>query len=566
VQKKILPIGLEDYKDIIEGNYYYVDKTLLIRKLRDMGGKAYLFLRPRRFGKTLTLSMLKYFYEDTGSNETNIANRALFNDMKIMNQPIAYRENMTAHPVISLTLKSAKQDTFRESASILKEAVASEYMRHMPVFDRLTNKTHRERWERIMDLTGAPEEYATSLLFLSGRLYEAYGKRVVILIDEYDVPLENAFFKGYYDKMAGFVRSLFESALKTNQSLEFAVLTGCLRVSRESIFTGMNNLLVLSVLDVGDGEYYGFTQDEMDDMLRYYNRESRRDDLRHWYNGYMIGGQSVYNPWSAVNSVREIMQAEEAPLKTYWANTSSNDVVRTLAEKSGAQGRAELETLLAGETVIKPIREDITYADLTQPGDNLWNFMLFTGYLTAASVWQDGRGIIARLAIPNREVISIYENKIREWFNESVRHKDLTGFYKAVVDGGVSAADEFLREILERTISYYDYMESYYHGILAGLFAGMETHIVRSNRESGLGRPDIALIPLNIRGNVVIIEIKVSATAMDMEKEAQAALDQIKNQNYESEYRDEGFQSFIWYGAAFYKKNVVLRVANHIYD
>jgi hypothetical protein len=328
MQAKILPVGLEDYKEIVDGNYYYVDKTMLIRKLRDTGGKAYLFLRPRRFGKTLTLSMLKYFYEDTGNTEQNAVNRALFNDMKIMSEPASYRENMTAYPVISLTLKSAKKDTFQDAASAIKEAVASEYMRHNIVFERLSNKAYRDRWDRIVNLTGEPEEYATSLLFLSGRLYEAYGKKVVILIDEYDVPLETAYFRGYYEEMVSFIRSLFESALKTNPSLEFAVLTGCLRVSRESIFTGMNNLLILSVLDVCCGEYYGFTQDELDEMLCYFHRESRRDDLRRWYNGYMIGGQNVYNPWSTVNSVRDILQVEVAPLKPYWANTSSNDIVK----------------------------------------------------------------------------------------------------------------------------------------------------------------------------------------------------------------------------------------------
>ncbi|MDR1560069.1 MAG: ATP-binding protein [Clostridiales bacterium] len=560
MRTKILPIGLEDYKDIIDGNHYYVDKTMLIRKLRDSGGKAHLFLRPRRFGKTLTLSMLKYFYEDTGSAEQNAANRELFDGMKIMGEPDSYRESMTAYPVISLTLKSAKQNTFQGALSVLKETVASEFKRHNAIYGKLTDKSDQDRWNRVVSLKGELEEYATSLLFLSGLLYEVYGKRVVILIDEYDVPLESAYFKGYYDEMAGFIRSMFESALKTNPSLEFAVLTGCLRVSRESIFTGMNNLLIMSVLDKRFGEYYGFTQEEFDGILRYYQRESRKEDLRRWYNGYMIGSQRVYNPWSAVNSVREIIEDEAAPLRPYWANTSSNDIVRILVEKSGARGRGELEALLAGGTLIKPIREDITYADLTRPGDNLWNFMLFTGYLTALSVWQDGRNIMAELAIPNEEVISIYENKIREWFNDSVRQRDLSGFYKAVVDGGAQIAEEFLRDILGKTISYYDYAENYYHGILTGLFSGMETHIARSNRESGLGRPDIVLTPLNIWGTVVIIEIKICEKAMDMEKEAQAALEQIERQDYESEYRAEGFQSFVRYGAAFYKKNVVLCV------
>ena len=555
---KILPVGFEDYKEIIDGNYYYVDKTGLIRKLRDTGGKVHLFLRPRRFGKTLTLSMLKYFYEDTGDPELNAANRALFDNMKIMGEPAPYRENMATHPVISLTLKSAKQNSLQDAAFVLKDVIVSEFRRHNAVYENFNNKSDKDRWNRIVSLKGDLMEYSTSLLFLSMRLSEAYGKRVVILIDEYDVPLESAYFRGYYDEMAGFIRSLFESALKTNPSLEFAVLTGCLRVSRESIFTGMNNLMIFSVLDDSFGEYYGFTQEEFDGMLRYYQVESRREDLRRWYNGYMIGGHKVYNPWSAVNSVREILLDEYAPLRPYWVNTSSNDIVRILVEKSSARERAELEALLAGGALTKPIREDITYADLTRPGDNLWNFMLFTGYLTAASAWQDGRGIMAELVIPNEEVLSIYENKIREWFDDSMRQRDLSGFYKAVVDGCAREAEEFLRDVLEKTISYYDYSENYYHGILAGLFSGMETHVARSNRESGLGRPDMALVPLNIMGTVAIIEVKACEKATDMEIEAQAALEQIERQGYESEYRSEGYRSFVCYGAAFYKKSVVL--------
>ncbi|MDR1558764.1 MAG: ATP-binding protein [Clostridiales bacterium] len=559
MRTKSLPIGFEDYRDIIDGNYYYVDKTSIIRELRDSGGKVNLFLRPRRFGKTLTLSMLKYFYEDAGRAEENAARRALFNGMKIMSEPASYREGMTAFPVISLTLKSAKQGTFQEAYSALKESIAAEFERHNAVFGEIANEANSTLWKRIMAREGGRDDYNTSLLFLSRRLYEAYGKRVVILIDEYDVLLESAYFNGYYNEMISFIRSLFESALKTNPYLEFAVITGCLRVSRESIFTGLNNLLVMSVLDNYFGEHYGFTQDEVDEMLHYYDRESRREDLRRWYNGYRIGGKNVYNPWSVVNSARGIAKVEGCPLGLYWANTSSNDIIKTLIEESGPRERSELETLLSGGTLTKPIREDITYADLTRAGDNLWNFMLFTGYLTAEAVRQDGVNIIAELVIPNSEVRSIYENKIREWFDDKVRQKDLSGFYKAVVAGDAPAVEERLREILQETISYYDYAENYYHGVLTGVLSGMKTHIARSNRESGRGRPDITLTPPSRRGTIVIIEIKVCSTYADMEREAQAALSQIERQDYESEYRAEGFMSFARYGVAFYKKDVIVR-------
>jgi len=560
MQIKRLPIGFEDYKDIIKGNYYYVDKTLLIRELHDVGGKVNLFLRPRRFGKTLTLSMLKYYYEDMGDKEQNAANRALFDGMKIMSEPEAYREHTTAYPVISLTLKSAKQRTFQEAFSALTESLAYEYNRHTTVSGKLSNEADRARWKQTVSRKGSREDYNTSLLFLSRCLYEVYGKRSVILIDEYDVPLESAYFNGYYEEMAGFIRSLFESALKTNPFLEFAVITGCLRISRESIFTGMNNLLVMSVLDNYFGEHYGFTQEELDGMLSYYHRESRMGDLRQWFNGYRIGGQYVYNPWSIVNSVWDILKVEGSPLKPYWANTSSNDIVRTAVEKSGARDRAEIETLLAGGALTKPIREDITYADLTRAGGNLWNFMLFTGYLTAASVWQEGNDIVAELVIPNAEVKSIYRNTIHEWFNHIVRQKDLSGFYRAVVNGDAPAAEEYLRGVLAETISFHDYAENYYHGVLTGLLSGMETHIARSNRESGRGRPDITLTPLSVRGTVVIIEVKICPKATDLEKAAHTALTQIEKQGYEAEYRAEGYQTFVRYGAAFYKKDVVLRV------
>ncbi|MDR1560723.1 MAG: ATP-binding protein [Clostridiales bacterium] len=561
MQTKRLPIGFDDYRKIIDGNYYYVDKTLLIRELKDAGGEVNLFLRPRRFGKTLTLSMLKYFYEDAGREEENAARRALFNGKKIMSEPEPYREGMTAFPVISLTLKSSKQGTFKEAYSALRDCIASEYRRHKSAYEKLSCETDLTQWKCIMDREGGLDDYNRSLLFLSEYLYEAYGKRVVILIDEYDVPLESAYFNGYYQEMVSFIRSLFESALKTNPYLEFAVITGCLRVSRESIFTGMNNLLMMSVLDNYFGEHYGFTQEELDEMLRYYGRESRREDLRRWYNGYRIAGKNVYNPWSVVNSVRDILKVEGSVLRPFWANTSSNDIIKTLIEKSGPRERAELETLLSGGTLTKPIREDITYADLTRAGDNMWNFMLFTGYLTASAVRQDGRDVIAELMIPNTEVETIYENKIRDWFEGNVRQKDLTGFYSAVVSGDAPAAEERLREILRETISYYDYAENYYHGILIGVFSGMQTHIARSNRESGLGRPDIVLTPFSVRDTIVIIEIKICSKAADLEKEAQTALTQIEDRDYEAEYRAEGFKSFARYGIAFYKKDAVVMTA-----
>jgi hypothetical protein len=561
MNQKRLPLGIEDYKEMINFNYYYVDKTLLIKELLAARSKNNLFLRPRRFGKTLLLSTLKYFFEDTGSEEGNAERRALFDGMKIRGEAEEYQAVMTSFPVISLTLKSANQEDFAQSYYALKENIAREFMRHQEVLP-LLNKKAAARYQRISDLEGSREEYNTSLQFLSESLFAAYGKNVIILIDEYDVPLETAYFSGFYDEMTGFIRSFFESALKTNPYLEFSVITGCLRISKESIFTGLNNLKIVSILNEQYGEYYGFTQNEVDAMLEHYSLTSRREDLRLWFDGYNFGQANIYNPWSVLCSLDALLANANFLLRPQWANTSSNEIVKTLVAVADREARAEIENLIAGGTVEKPLHEEVTYSEMKINGDNLWNFLFFTGYLTQEGLRLDDVDLYALLCIPNSEVRYIFRNVINNWFHDRMQGRDLSALHEAILTGNAKTAMNAISGILQETISFYDYAEKYYHGILIGLLAKMPKHLVRSNRQSGIGRPDIVLEPYDQQDSVIIIELKVAKKATDIASKATEALTQIASRNYEAEWRDEGYKKFLFYGIAFYKKTVCIITRN----
>jgi DNA-binding CsgD family transcriptional regulator len=561
IMLKGLPIGYDDFKEIKQKNLYYVDKTDFIRELQVSGGKTTLFLRPRRFGKTLLLSALKYFYEDTGSEERNAEHRALFDGLKIMDAPAEYRSRMTSHPVINLTLQSTKQPDFGMAYDMIVYALAEEYSNHQSILPKL-NPTDQDSYQRIMAKKASKSEYCLALLFLSKCLKSAYGKNAVILIDEYDVPLENAYFKGFYEEMIGFIRSFFESALKTNPYLEFAVITGCLRISKESIFTGLNNLKIVSVLNEQFGEYYGFTQAEVDDMLEYYELSSRREDLRLWFDGYNFGQANVYNPWSMINSLDALITNASFLLRPQWANTSSNEIVKSLVEGADRGARADIEKLTDGGAVEKPIHEEVTYSEITKSGDNLWNFLFFTGYLTLKGLRQQGVHLLAELCIPNMEVLYIYDTIIRDWFNGRMQGRDLSLLHKAILNGDTKKAVSAIQEILQESISFYDYAENYYHALLVGLLAKMPQHLVRSNRESGTGRLDIVLEPYNHQDTVIIIELKVTKEALKIKSKAKEALAQISSRHYEAEWRDEGYKKFLFYGIAFYKKNVYIVTEN----
>lgn len=560
---KPLPIGVDDFKKLITKGYYYVDKTMMIKELMGKTGEVNLFTRPRRFGKTLNLSMLKYYFEDTGNAEKNQKNAELFKGLAIMEAGEAYTALMGQYPVIMLTMKSAKQDNFEIAYACLREAIAEEFDRHEEtVLGQLKNPEDIEKYRAIRGRRAEDTDYFTSLVFLSKCLFETYGRKCIILIDEYDVPLESSYFKGYYNQMVSFIRSLFESALKTNPYLEFAVVTGCLRVSRESIFTGLNNLKMCSVLDENYSEHFGFTQEEVNDMLSFYGRESNLQEVKRWYDGYCFGKTEVYNPWSILNHMDAISTNPQAFPKPYWANTSSNSIVRNLvdhADDEDGQMKEQLEHLLNGGTIEKPVHEDITYDSIYDSEDNLWNFLFFTGYLKKVSMRMEEEECLVEMAVPNMEVSYIYKNTIRNWFDKKKKGFQIAPLYKAIEEGDTETMEQEISGFLERTISYFDYGESYYHGFLAGLLGLNGRYRVLSNREAGRGRADIFLKTPRIRGGrAVVLEIKAAKAFQDMEKCCREALRQIEEKRYREELRNEGYEDILAYGVCFYRKECVV--------
>ena len=552
-----LPIGVENFEDLRTKGYYYVDKTLFIKELFDMKGKVNLFTRPRRFGKTLNMSMLRYFFEQGKTDNTE-----LFRGLKIVDAGEEYLAHMGKYPVISISLKSMKQYSYELAFDMLKKAVREEYKRHWDeVMDSArVGVTEKERYRRLGDLEGTESDYADSLKFLSECLYTCTGQRSVILIDEYDVPLENAYFSGFYDRMVALIRSLFESALKTNDNLEFAVVTGCLRISKESIFTGLNNLKVISITSQTYAEHFGFTQEEVEQMLRDYGLEENLETVQRWYDGYRFGNTEVYNPWSVINYVDSCYKDKHAFAKPYWSNTSSNSIVRNLVEHADISAKQEIEALIGGGTIEKPIHEDITYDDMDSTQDNLWNFLFFTGYLKKISERQEGETIYMEMAIPNSEVRYVYKNAVLRWFEEKTKKKELTPLYESMLNGDSEKMAELLSENLMETISFYDYQESYYHGFLAGMLKNIGNYIVQSNRESGSGRPDILVRYPSVRGKAIIIEIKVSKTYQGLADKCEEALRQIEEQKYEEALRQEGYQDILKYGVAFYRKECMVKM------
>lgn len=549
MSKKPLPIGIDDFKKIVEGGYYYVDKTFLIKELLDMGGEVNLFTRPRRFGKTLNMSMLRYFFE-----KSDVINTSLFVDTKIMKEDAKYTAHMGKYPVITVSLKSLKQSTYDNAFYCLKEEIAREYIRHDRIRNNLKYDSEKEKYLRMIEMNAAPEEYLTSIKFLSNCLQQYYKEKVIILIDEYDVPLENSYFNGFYDEMVSLIRSIFESALKSNENLAFAVLTGCLRISRESIFTGLNNLKITSVTSNNYAEHFGFTQKEVDCLLKEYKLEEQRDVIKEWYDGYLFGNVEVYNPWSVINYASDINSKSESVPLPYWSNTSSNSIVRRLIDCSNFATKSEIEQLIEGKTIEKPVHEDITYEDMESTQDNLWNFLFFTGYLKKIEECLIEETRYIKMAIPNNEVRYIYKTMVLRWFEERISEKHFTPLYEAILDKDVTAVEDILSKNLMETISFYDYQESFYHGFVAGILKNMDDYLVLSNRESGNGRPDILLKYPSVRGKAVIIELKVADSYHDLDGKCKEALEQIEERHYDAQLIEEGYRDIVKIGIAFYRK------------
>ena len=562
MEQKAIPIGVEFYKDIVDKPYYYIDKTLLVKELIDKSSKVTLFTRPRRFGKTLALSMLRTFFEqEMNGNGEIVDNSAYFKDTMIANEGEAYSKHMGKYPVITLSLKSAKQPDFEMAYQCMVQDIAYEYDRHSYVLcGNVLSGTQKDIYKRIMDRQGERVQYATSLKFLAECLKKYHGRNAIILVDEYDVPLENAYFRGFYEEMVDFLRSLFESALKTNDNLAFAVITGCLRISKESIFTGLNNLEVISILSENYSEYFGFTESEVITMLEDYNLSDCLEEVKNWYDGYMFGNTEVYNPWSVINYVKTGSSGGNGFPRPYWSNTSSNSIIRELIDRADLSVKKEIEELIAGNAIEKQVHEDITYADIYKSQENLWNFLFYTGYLKVVSQRLEVDTIYLKMMIPNEEVKYIYRNSIKEWFEDNLKDTNLEKLYNAVLEGDCDSFRAQVNRYLAETISYYDYAENFYHGFLCGLLKGCNRYVTLSNRESGEGRPDIVLEYPSSQGPVVILELKVVKRYQDMKTGCDTAIHQLEKRDYAAHWRNEGYTDIIQYGICFYKKECMIKI------
>ena len=563
--KKKISIGVEDFKEIIVKDGYFVDKTLMIKKLIEENAKVTLFMRPRRFGKTLNQFMLRRFFEDerTRSGE-RIDNGDLFDGLKVAACGEEVLQHQQQYPVIFLSLKSAKQPNFEEAYKKICKALAEEFRRHQYLLaGNSLADDQKIMFQKIMTGQADYNVYNDALKFLSECLWQYHGKNTMILIDEYDVPLENAYLEGFYDQMISFIRSLFESALKTNPYLEKSVITGCLRISKESIFTGLNNLETDSVLHTRYADSFGFTEDEVKAMLAYYDLAAELPEVKRWYDGYLFNETEIYNPWSILKYVNDRKDKVTKFALPYWSNTSSNSIIREMVGEADEMAKEDLETLMAGGTIEKPVHEEITYGDIHQSQDNLWNFLFFTGYLKKISERKDesGETLYLTMAIPNTEIKTIYKNSITYWFEQRMKETDRSPLKHALEAGDCEAAEDFINEQLFQTISYYDYAENFYQGFMLGILTNIGGYRVKSNRESGNGRPDIVMTESKFRGRAMILELKISDTIQGMEKKCEEAFTQMKEQNYAVPLAEDGYQPILKYAICFFKKGCMVKKA-----
>ncbi len=561
--KAKLPMGIENFMEMRTGGFYYVDKTGLIKTLLENPGKVNLFTRPRRFGKTLNMSMLRYFFE-TGNDVMLFDNSTIFDGLEISKEEELCREYMGKFPVISITLKGATGINYEEAKEMLRYVIGNEAMRFQFLMQspRLT-EIERKRYEALVsidkggDYTMSDALLKSSLQTLSQLLQKHYGQDVIMLIDEYDVPLDYAYRSGYYDAMVELIRVLFGNAFKTNDSLKFAVLTGCLRISRESIFTGLNNFKVYTVKDVRYKEYFGFTDAEVRQMLEYYGFSGQYDSVKEWYDGYMFGNLGIYCPWDVINYCGDLRDGSVTEPQNYWVNTSSNDIIRRFLSKADTAARDEIELLINGGNVKKMVHQELTYRDLDSDIDNLWSILFTTGYLTQDEEDEEG---ISSLVIPNREIRWIYVQQIRKWFKDESRKdtQKLENLRRAFEENNTAAIEKEFAFYLRKTISIRDtnvkkeMKENFYHGVLLGLFGNMDGWKVKSNAESGDGYSDIS-VEVEDQEIGIVIELKYAENAA-FDSACREALEQIHDNHYEEALADDGMTTIYRYGIACYKK------------
>ena len=550
-----LPVGIDDFRKIRECGFYYVDKTKLVEQLMQNWGEVNLFTRPRRFGKTLNMSMLRSFFE-IGTD------KSLFDGLYISQNKELCDMHMGKYPVISITLKGIEGMTFEEARNMLKIILKNEARRHyyLKNSDRLTDDD-KKQYEQI--LLGTAENTADSLRLLSQLLFLHYDKKVVILIDEYDVPLDKAFQNGYYSEMTSLIRGILGQALKTNDYLQFAVLTGCLRISKESIFTGLNNFKVLSIADARFDEQFGFTDSEVRDILEEYGVSDKISEVKDWYDGYRFGKADVYCPWDVINYVDHLQADLNARPQAYWTNSSGNGLVRRLINIADESTKDEIERLIAGETIEKAIRLELTYDEIDNSIDNIWSVLFTTGYLTNAGEIElpGGDGYGYRLVIPNKEVRQVFVSQIQEWFRQTVTYDDgsVQNLCEAFMAGDADNIQNNLNMILIKMISVLDtkarddQKENFYHGLLLGLLRSKPDWRIKSNRESGDGFSDISIEP-TIPEKGIVIEVKYSNTISGLDDACGRAMKQIRDRRYDEALREDGREDIIAYGIAFCRK------------
>ncbi|MFR7525487.1 MAG: AAA family ATPase [Agathobacter rectalis] len=558
-----LPVGIDDFRKLRESHFYYVDKTRLIEQLLLNWSEVTLFTRPRRFGKTLNMSMLKSFF-DIGTD------KALFDGLYISGNKELCDEYMGKYPVIFLSLKGVEGLTYEEAFEAFVRIMGKEVNRvsFLADSDKLT-QIEREQYKGLTIMKNGrlafdKEKLISSLQLLSQLLYKHYGKKVVILIDEYDVPLDKAFQNGYYKEMVSLIRGLFGQALKTNEFLQFAVLTGCLRISKESIFTGLNNFKVMSITDSRFDEQFGFTDSEVKKLLSDYGMDSHFDEVKEWYDGYHFGKADVYCPWDVINHVDHLRDDSDAKPQTYWINSSGNSLVRRLINRADSSTKDEIERLIAGEAIEKVIRQDLTYDEIENSIDNIWSVLFTTGYLTKIGEVKlpDSESYAYMLVIPNKEVREVFVLQIQEWFKAVVANDNDTMklLSKAILDKDETLLARQLNIVMGRMISILDtkapddMKENFYHGLLLGLLRGSNPDwLIRSNRESGDGFSDILIKPENPDLGIVI-EVKYVKEFKGLDAACDAAMAQIKQKRYDETLRDEGRCDILAYGIAFCRK------------
>ena len=553
MKKLNIPVGISDFSKIRDRKYYYVDKTKLISDLlEEETAEVTLITRPRRFGKTMAMSMLSHFFDIRKDS------KAMFQGLKIAENTELCDEWMNQWPVLFLSFRRVDGLNFESAFGMLQETITDIYGDHLYLLDSPRISSYqKEIMDRILRKTASEEEIKASILLLTKLMQAHYSKPVILLIDEYDVPIAKASANGYYDEMLDVMKGILQ-ALKDNDALRFAVITGCLRIAKESIFTGTNNFVSDTISSSHLNEYFGFTQEEVDQILSDADQTDHAEDVKAWYDGYHFGELDVYCPWDVMNYLRDLRKNPKTKPASYWRNTSDNAIIRSFIDYAGDAIHEKMETLLSGGYIIQEIREDLTYDYLHSSEENLWSILYSTGYLTQAR----GEELpldMAALMIPNAEIRQIFETTVREWFKDNAMKENRTTLFDAVWSGDIETLTEEMNELLRKTISYHDYKEDFYHAFLAGIFTGAG-YSVDSNRERGEGRSDV-VVRNSSKGRVALFEAKYAKTLDGLEASCDAALQQIEDRQYAKDFADD-YDDILCYGIAFYKKRCLVK-KNH---